>query len=233
MSLILRLSGGKWGLVTGVVLLLLASPLLAPQLLAFSHRVVTPVGPVYSERPLSQAMLQAAVARVKTRVATSPLADLPETRPVFITDGGWRWRWRWLSTTSHDTFAITRPLTRAVVVNTTNPVTGLVRNDPNSDTGREIGGILAHEYCHGMIRRRFGVVATIRFPRWKVEGYCDYVAGESTLSAADAERLEAAGIDHPALLYYRGRLRVASELAANGNSVDALFTGAPRPHARK
>lgn len=166
-------------------------------------------------------MLRRAVAITRERIGTSPLAETRETRPVFVTQGGWRWRW--LSTTAHGTFAITRPLTRAVMVNATDPVSGLVSNSRPRARGRQLGGILAHEFCHGLIRRHFGIIRAETFPRWKVEGYCDHVAGESTLTAAEATRLEAAGIDHPALLYFRGRERVARELAANGGSVDALF----------
>lgn len=221
MGLIWKLLGGRAGFWLSVPILLLASPLLAPQLLAFPYRTETAIGTVWSERPLDKAMLDKVSKGVTTRMATTPLADKAETRPIFLTDGGWRWTW--IAATSRGAFALTRPLTRAVVVNRTDPASGLVQNGQSIGGTRTLAGVLAHEFTHGLIRRRFGILTATTIPAWKVEGYCDHVAGESSLSKADVIALKAAGRDHPALPYYEGRLKVEAALTANGGSVDALF----------
>ncbi len=74
-----------------------------------------------------------------------------------------------------------------------------------------------------MSRRHIGIITYQSKPVWLREGYCDYVAQESSLTASDVAKLKAMGRDHPALLYFAGRRRVAAELAANGGNVDALF----------
>lgn len=213
--------GGRAGLMISAPILLLASPLLAPQLLAFPYRTETAIGTVWSEAPLDKAMLDKAAREVTARMATTPLAGKAESRPIFVTQGGWRWTW--LAATSRGAFALTRPVNRAVVVNATDPVSGEIRNGRDIGGTRELGSVLAHEFTHGLIRRRYGILAATILPTWKVEGYCDHVAGESTLSDTEAAALEAAGRDHPALTYYHGRKRVEAALAANGGSVDALF----------
>ncbi|WP_128892895.1 hypothetical protein [Erythrobacter sp. HKB08] len=222
MGLIRKISGGRIGIVLGAAFLLLASPVFAPQLLAFPHKTETAIGTIWSETELPQPLVVQITERTEQRLATSSLAEPEEQRPIFITDGGWRWIW--LSQTSKGAFALTRPFTRAVVVNRVDPATGLVTNGQAIGGERELSAVLAHEFTHGMIRRRFGIIASQRFPHWKVEGYCDHVAGESSLSAEEVERLESEGTDHPAIPYYRGRLRVAEILAENGNSVEKLFT---------
>lgn len=88
---------------------------------------------------------------------------------------------------------------------------------------RTLSGVIAHEKCHGMIRARYGIVRAATFPQQLVEGYCDYVAGESTLNAAQVARIERDDPGHPALPYYHGRRKVAAKLHANGGSVEALF----------
>ena len=207
----------------GAVLLLLASPLLAPQLLAFPHKTETAIGTVWSEEPLTPDMLTRAVDHTQKRLGTSPLAGDDEQRWIFITDGGWRWRY--IANVSADAFAITRPFSPAVIVNQTDPQTGIIRNGREIGGERALGGVLAHEFAHGLIRRHYGRFTSSRFPQWKIEGYCDHVAGESTLSADEVKRLRDAGQDHPALVYHEGRERVSAILAANGGSVDALFEG--------
>lgn len=207
----------------GAVLLLLASPLLAPQLLAFPHKVETRIGTVWSDERLDPAMLADAIADARTRIETSPLASDDETRWIFITNGGWRWQY--VANVSSGAFALTRPYSPAIVVNRTDPETGVIENGRAIGGERELAGVIAHEFAHGMIRRHFGLPAYVSFPTWKIEGYADHVAGESTLSEAQVERLRAAGEDHPALIYFEGRRRVEAILDANGGSVDALFKG--------
>ena len=200
-----------------------ATPLYAPQLLAFPYRTATPIGTVWSETPIAPEILASTSDAVRARMATTPLADANERRPIFLTEGGWRWSW--LAPGNVSAFALSRPLTRAVVVNRANLAGDAASGKPSSDRKRTLASLLAHEFTHGLIRRRYGEVASIQFPRWKVEGYADFVSGESTLSDAEAAALEAAGTNYPALLYFRGCQRVANELAANGGDVDALFTG--------
>ncbi len=201
-----------------------AVPLYAPQLLAFPHR--SGIGPyqVWSEVPLDGAQVQAAFMLANFKVERSPLARATEPRRVFVTQGGWRWHW--LAISSSDSFAITRPLGTAIVINDTDPATATVRNTRKTGEGRTLASIVAHETTPGMIRRRFGFYADRIYPTWLTEGYCDFVAGESTLSGGDVARLNSAGTYHPALVYYHGRRKVAAILASNGGSVEQMFAKA-------
>lgn len=171
--------------------------------------------------------MRAAFVLAADKVQRSPLARASEPRQVFITTGGWRWYW--LSVSSAKSLALTRPLGSAVIINRTDPETATVRNARTTGKGRTLASIVAHETTHGMIRHRYGFYADALYPTWLTEGYCDFVAGESTLTAADVARLEAAGTDHPALVYYHGRRRVAAILARDGGSVERMFAEARNP----
>ena len=212
---------GRSGLALGALAALLASPVLAPQLLAFPYRAKSAIGPVWSERPIDHAALERVASRSRALLAKSPIAEPGEARPIFLTDGGWRWVW--LANSSVGGFALTRPITKAVVVNEADIAADRVRNGATIGQKRTLSAVLAHEFTHGVIRRRYGFLKATLAPRWLVEGYADHVAQESSLTASDVARLEATGRDHPALVYYRGRKRVEAMLAANGNDVDALF----------
>ena len=154
-------------------------------------------------------------------LAQSPIAGPSEQRPIFLTQGGWRWLW--LANSSAGGFALTRPITRAVVVNDVDLSADSISNGAAIGRQRTLSAVLAHEFTHGVIRRRYGLLKSILAPQWVVEGYADHVAQESSLTATDVVKLEASGASHPALVYYRGRKRVEALLAANGNNVDALF----------
>ena len=186
-------------------------------MIAFPYHATSRGSEVWSESPLPQRQLDRVTGRAAQLVAASPLARASEPRHVFLTQGGWRWTW--LALQNRRSFALSRALGEPVIINR-----GDVASDRVRGVERSLSGVLAHETCHGMERRHFGAIRSdILAPRWLREGYCDYVAQESTLSDAAAARFRAEGRNPHALTYYEGRRRVAAELARNGGNVDALF----------
>lgn len=193
----------------------------APQLLAFPYAARIGDDRVYSVAPLKPQEIRPVLARADRLLQASPIASPHEGRSIFLTDGGWRWYW--LANRSSSGFALSRPVTEYVLVNRSDLSRDRVYDGEKIGGVRSLSGVIAHEKCHGTIRQHFGVVRSLLFPQMLVEGYCDYVAQESSLSAADVASLEAQGKSHPALPYYYGRRRVAAALAGNGGSVDRLF----------
>ncbi|WP_341632497.1 hypothetical protein [Sphingomonas agri] len=200
--------------------LILLSPLEAPQLLAFPYVEQIGTHRIYSEVPI-EPELKAVVRAGDALAAHSSIADADAHQAVFLTNGGWRWAW--LTLTFGGAFAISRPGSEVIIVNRSNPAADAVFTPRNVGGKRALSATLAHEMTHGAIRKHFGMLADWRYPTWLREGYCDYVAGGSSLTDAEAKRLTASGTPHPALVYWRGRKRVESELERNGGSVDGLF----------
>jgi hypothetical protein len=221
LSLIAKIGGGRWGLALGALVLLLASPLMAPQILAFPYHTKAGDSQVWSETPIDQAALDRVMARAETLVSASPIARNQEPRRIFLTDGSWRWLW--LANTNRGTFALTRLGGQNLIVNRADLAADRIVNNRPVGGSRQLSSVIAHEITHGVLLHHFGVFEMMAQPRWRVEGYCDHIAQESALSAEDVARIEASGEDHPALLYFHGRKQVEAELAANGGSVDALF----------
>ena len=208
-------------ILIAALILVIGGPLFAPQLLAFPYQAQIGADRVYATAPFSQPQLAAVLADANARVVRSPLARGAEGRDIFLTDGGWRWLW--LANSARDSFALTRPYNQAVIVNRTDLAQATVRNPGLDNRSRTLAAIIAHEKCHGIERRHFGLAVDFLKPQWLREGYCDYVAGESTLTDAEAGQLQAQHRSHPSLPYYLGRKRVEAALAANGGNVDRLF----------
>jgi len=206
--------------IYALLLLILLSPLAAPQLLAFPFSARVGAHDIYAEAPIGPRISEI-VGRADDVARGSPIAGSAGDQPIFLTDGGWRWTW--LSLGSLGAFAITRPLVEAIVVNRSDQSADIVRNGRAVGGRRSLSGTIAHEMTHVSIRTHFGVTADWRFPAWLREGYCDYVAGGGSLSDKEAAKLEQTGTKHPALIYWRGRKQVEAELRRNGGSVDKLF----------
>jgi hypothetical protein len=214
--------GGRAGLMIGVPVLLLASPLVAPQLLAFPHFAEAGDSQIWSETPIDQAALEKVMARAETLVSASPIAREREPRRIFLTEGSWRWLW--LANINRGTFALTRLGGQNLIVNRADLAADRITNDRTVGGSRQLSSVIAHEMTHGVLVQHFGAITMMGQPRWRVEGYCDHIAQESALTREQVARIEARGEAHPALLYYHGRKRVEATLAANGGSVNALFT---------
>lgn len=210
--------------VYAALLLMAASPLFAPELLAFPYDAQVGAHRVYSESPLQPDVASAVIAGDALATRSPLAAARVANQRIFLTSGGWRWTW--LTLQNRGAFALSRPLTEPIIVNRVDGVT--VVNGATIGGRRTLSGTVAHEITHGSIRSRYGVMADRHYPAWLTEGYCDHVAGGGSLSDAEARALIAAHKDHPALPYWRGRKRVEAILAHNGGSVDALFrrTGA-------
>ena len=210
-----------WSRLVTALAVVIAIPMLSPRLLAFPHSARIGADRVWSTSPLNRPEIDRILVNANERLTNSPLRQGAEGRDIYLTDGGWRWLW--LANASRGAFAVTRLATNAVVINRSDISANRVTNGAAMGGVRSIASVIAHEKCHGMLRRHFGITVDFTKPQWVREGYCDHVAGESSLSDQDVAQLQASGIDHPALPYYLGRKRVAAILAANGGNVDRLF----------
>jgi hypothetical protein len=208
-----------WGI--NLSLLLLASPLLAPQLLAFPHQRMIGDTTVYSEQLISPNM-ENILKRSDALLRKSAIYSDSYGRHIFLTQDGWRWNW--LALSMRGSVGLTRPFSpHAVVLNVADIERDLTPSRSSIGKPRSISGTIAHERTHQLVRGHFGALKSFGFPAWKEEGYCDYVAQETTLSTDDVALLKKEGKDHPAIIYAEGRQRVARILAKNDGSVDQLF----------
>jgi hypothetical protein len=202
---------------------LIVSVFFMPQWLLFPHHRIVEGVSVYSDAPIPDEAAGVA-ERSGALLQASALFKRGEAfGPIFLTDGGWRWRL--LSVGAGGSFALTRPSTESIVVNRSDFRSDKVWNGSSIAGERSLSGVIAHERTHTLIRRRFGALADRAYPTWVREGYCDFVAGSSTLSDRQAAEARAANPRLPALIYYDARQRVTAVLASNGGSVQALFEG--------
>ena len=209
-------SGRKALRLGQVAAVVLASPLVAPQLLAFPHRATIAGHEVYSERPISPSVVRL-VAEADALMRRDALgSSRPLDQSIFLTEGGWRWHW--LAVSSRRSFAVSRPLGEPVIVNRAD-----AEKDRMAGGTRRLSHVLAHELAHGAVRARFGIIRTLGMPAELVEGYADHVAGSSTLSDQQALALRKSGQHHPGLVYLSGRKKVERTLRANGGDVTRLF----------
>ncbi|WP_420240949.1 hypothetical protein [Roseiterribacter gracilis] len=195
----------------------------APSTLFFPYEVLAGDVRILAEAPVDAVAIADILARADARLATSPLATPLGRRTIYLTNGGWRWTLLSLPL-GRGAFAVTRPFSTNIVLNRSDVAKDRVGNNAPTGGRRTLTGTIAHETTHLLINRHYGPLQARFFATWRVEGYCDHVAGESSLSPEDAERLRNSGTVTPALQYFDARRKIEAEAAA-GATVDQLLQG--------
>ena len=212
-------------LALGLPLALWGSALAAPQLLAFPYHTKIGTTRVYSETPFRAEDMRRILARSDALAVRTGRSDPAGTR-IFLTDGGWRWTI--LALTSRGAFAYTRPISTivsdAVIVNRADPAADSAVNGRTIGGKRTLSSVIVHERTHIWTGRALGLVGNALLPNWQREGYADYIAQETSLTAAEYQRLKRSGTDHPAIAYYEGRQRIKKMAKTNGGTITAMFS---------
>ncbi len=159
--------------------------LIFPQFL-FAHALEHRNFKVYARQPIDEnitRVLDAADERLKK----SPIYDESVRQKIFLSDSFGFYAFQ--SPLSRKSFATTLPVARNIRVNKSDIGGDAVLRDTDTDNRRSLSGVIAHEVTHNLIRKRFGLVNSfVKLPNWKDEGYCEYVAGETTLSYEEGVR---------------------------------------------
>jgi hypothetical protein len=151
-----------------------------PQYL-FAHNVAYKNFKVYSREPLDENIYKV-LDDAQARLSKSSIYDGEINRRVFLTNGFGMYAFL-SSKTSFRSFASTALGIDNIYVNKSDAANDLVfRNRPENNS-RSLSGVIAHEVTHLFIKKRVGYARNVlSLPTWKTEGYCEYIAGDSTIT---------------------------------------------------
>src|SRR4030095_1481368 len=177
---------------------------------------------VYSRQPIG-AELNTVLESAETRLRRSPLYDMSAIRHIYLTDGFGIYAL--LSHKAYKSFANSVPYIDNVIVNKSDVIADRVFLKREKNNTRSLSGVIAHEVTHLFIRQRYGTIKASLMPTWKNEGYCEYIAGDSTIALEEGIRLWRENpSDDTGYRYIKYHLMVKHLLEDEKMSVDDLFT---------
>ncbi len=186
---------GRWlrrsGQLLVVFVLLYIGLYTFPQIL-FPYSYSTQGVTLYARFPLPSETTER-IAEIVNLIDRSELAVAGRTERIFVCNQPWLFRL--LSPMSAGAFAYSLPVTDNVFVANADLVHNVVHSAAPDFNTRSFSAVAAHEITHGLIRHRVGLFHSL--PTWVVEGYCDYVACESSFPNAKGLHLLATGQQHP------------------------------------
>ena len=195
-----------------------------PQVL-FAHEVSYKNFTVYSSEPLD-ASVYTMLDKVEARLSQSPLNN-PEVKPKILLTGSQRLYSMLSLQLGGNSFGKGFPVlpTTNVFINESDVGQDLVFRKAAENNQRSLSGVVAHEVTHFLIRKKFGYVKNVTMPAWKKEGYCEYVAGGSTLDYDTGVRLwKANPKDGTGYQYFKYYMLVKYLLETEKLTVEELFT---------
>ena len=197
--------------------------LVYPQVL-FAHQVSYKNFTVYSRQPLDR-NIYTVLDKVEAQLSASPINDTTVKPRIFLTNSQKLYSFLSLYI-GWNSFGKGYPLlpTSNVFINETDVARDLVFRKAVTFNQRSLSGVLAHEITHLHIRKKFGYLQNVTAPSWKKEGYCEYVAGGSTLDYETGTRMwKAKPNDGTGYQYFKYHLMVKYLLETEKSSVEDLF----------
>ena len=176
---------------------------------------------IYSREPI-RPELATVIKSAETRLKSSPIYDETFRNDLYLTDG--HGVYALLSHKAYKSFANNIPYIENIIINKSDVVADRVFLNREKNNSRSLSGVIAHEVTHLLIQRRYGTARSIMLPSWKKEGYCEYVAGDSTITLEEGIRLwKENPSDDTGYRYIKYHLMVKHLLEKDGTSVDDLF----------
>ena len=194
-----------------------------PQVL-FAHEVSYKNLTIYSREPLDQSV-HSMLDKVEARLSASPL-NTPEVKPKIFLTGSQRLYTMFSLYVDSNSFGKGFSLlpTSNVFINDADVGRDLVFRKAPANNQRSLSGVVAHEITHLLIKKKFGYVKNVMMPTWKKEGYCEYIAGGSTLDYDTGVRLwKANPSDGTGYLYFKYYMVVKYLLETEKLTVEELF----------
>jgi len=156
-----------------------------PQYL-FAHEVSYQKFEVYSRQPLEQGIYKV-LDDAEARLSKSTIYDRETSRRVFLTNG--HGMYLFLSNKGFRSFANSVPFINNIFINRSDVPHDLVFLNRPLHNKRSLSGVIAHEVDHLFIRKKVGTVRASLMPTWKNEGYCEYIAEDTTITYEEGVQL--------------------------------------------
>src|SRR5262245_39202508 len=156
-----------------------------PQYL-FAHEVTYKNFKVYSREPFDERIYKV-LDDAEASLSKATIYDREISRRVFLTNS--YCIYAFLSNKALMSFANSVPFIDNILINKSDVGEDSVFLNRPEHNKRSLSGVIAHEVTHLFIRKKVGTFHACLMPTWKNEGYCEYVAGDSTITYEEGVKL--------------------------------------------
>ncbi len=79
-------------------------------------------------------------------------------------------------------FACNYPIIKNIFIANSNIDKDIAFSNRKKNNKRSLSSVIAHEIMHSLIEKHIGLIKNRMLPTWKAEGYCEFIAQESSIN---------------------------------------------------
>tara|TARA_B110000003_G_scaffold99931_1_gene102128 strand:+ start:283 stop:1014 length:732 start_codon:yes stop_codon:yes gene_type:complete len=83
---------------------------------------------------------------------------------------------------SRKAFAVNYPIFQNIFISKSSVLQNYILRNGKENNKRTLSGVIAHETVHSLLENKLGLLKYKLLPSWKNEGYCDFIANESSFN---------------------------------------------------
>ena len=83
---------------------------------------------------------------------------------------------------SRKAFAVNYPISQNIFISKSSISQNYILRNGKENKKRTLSGVIAHETVHSLLENKLGLLKYKLLPSWKNEGYCDFIANESSFN---------------------------------------------------
>lgn len=203
-----------------ILLVLYPSPL-------FAHSFEKSNLKIYSTQPIPHNEASKLIDEIQSRVQSSCIFNDSLMVQVYLCNS--QTLYALFSPLSKDSFGITSPFTRKIFIAQADLKANTSTAFREDHRQRSFVGVATHEVGHVMINHYKGILKAFRLPAWINEGYCEYLANESSYDEKTGDEMLLLGIDDSTMsfAYYTYRRMIEYCLDHAGMDLRDLFSNPP------
>ena len=192
-------------------------PLFGHQL---DHKGIT----LYSTQPIPVDQGEELLSQIRSEISVSEIHDSKKKFEIFICNS--KELYTFFGPLVRDTFGFFYLNTIIAHADLETNMAKAYRANHNT---RSFTSVATHEICHEMIRDKFGFLSGHTKPKWLHEGYCEYIAKESTFPENLGYEMIAKGKADKSnsFKYFEYRKMVEFYLDKKGYTIGELFSSPP------
>jgi len=110
---------------------------------------------------------------------------------------------------SRKAFAVNYPISQNIFITKSSISQNYIIRNGKENNKRTLSGVIAHETVHSLLENKLGLLKYKLLPSWKNEGYCDFIANESSFNKQKGVKEicnDTENTDIPSFKYFKYRM---------------------------
>ena len=161
----------------------------------------------YHSNDISTEALKLVLDKSENLLKKSELFQKGTSQDIFICNG--YSEFTFFALLSRKAFAVNYPISQNIFITKSSISQNYILRNGKENKKRTLSGVIAHETVHSLLENKLGLLKYKLLPSWKNEGYCDFIANESSFNKQKGVKEicnDTKNTDIPSFKYFKYRM---------------------------